>query len=50
MRATVVKTEQGNRITKAVIERRLKTGNKIHRRELPEPAKQASRARRPSTW
>ncbi|KAK4117970.1 hypothetical protein N657DRAFT_651776, partial [Parathielavia appendiculata] len=37
MRATVVKTEQGNRITKAVIERRLKAGNKIHRREMPEP-------------
>jgi hypothetical protein len=42
MRATVVKTEQGNCITKAVIERRLKAGDKLHRKELhrkelPEP-------------
>jgi hypothetical protein len=39
MRATVVKTEQGKGITKAAVERRLKTGEKLHRRELPEPPK-----------
>lgn len=37
MRATVVKTEQGNRLTKAVFERRLGSGEKLHRKELPKP-------------
>ncbi|KAK4120059.1 hypothetical protein N657DRAFT_580463, partial [Parathielavia appendiculata] len=37
MRATVVKTEQGKHITKAAVECRLKTGEKLHRKELPEP-------------
>jgi hypothetical protein len=39
MRATVVKTEQGKSITKAAVERRVQTGEKLHRRELPEPPK-----------
>jgi hypothetical protein len=39
MRATVVKTERGKGITKAAAERRVKTGEKLHRRELPEPPK-----------
>ncbi|KAL2137577.1 hypothetical protein VTI28DRAFT_8991 [Corynascus sepedonium] len=37
MMATVVKTVEGNCITRAVAERRLKRGDRIHRRELPKP-------------